>query len=391
MRKYLLFIIISVLALKASAQPLEQSGSQRMQERLDSLLTDTLLQTTQLGLMVWDLTADSLLYAHDERQLMRPASTMKVLTAVTALDRFGEGYQLKTTLCYQGRISGKTLQGNLVCIGGMDPCFDRYDMKTFAERVAQLGIDTIGGTLLADLSMKDTLRYGEGWCWDDDNPVLTPLLYEGKDAFIAHLRTELRRAGVVVADSVIGTKGFERVPIVTRTHSIDQLLQRMMKDSDNLYAECLYYHLAASGNQRPASAIHARRFERQLINRLGLNGNRYRFADGSGLSLYNYLSAEVLTLLLRYAWQQPVIIRQLWPSLPIAADDGTLKKRLAGTTAAGNVRAKTGTVSGISSLAGYVMAPNGHMLCFAIINQGVMRAQWGRDFQDKICIILSER
>ena len=59
-----------------------------------------------------------------------------------------------------------------------------------------------------------------------------------------------------------------------------------------------------------------------------------------------------------------------------------------GTVAEGNVRAKTGTVTGIVSLAGYLTAANGHVLAFAIINQGVPSSAIGRTFQDKVCIEL---
>ena len=59
---------------------------QNVQARLDSLMLDPLLESTQLGLMVYDLTADSLLYSHGAKQTLRPASTMKLLTAVTAID-----------------------------------------------------------------------------------------------------------------------------------------------------------------------------------------------------------------------------------------------------------------------------------------------------------------
>jgi len=163
-----------------------------------------------------------------------------------------------------------------------------------------------------------------------------------------------------------------------------------MKESDNYYAECLYYQLAASFGQRPANASHARSFEKQLVNQLGLNNDQFRFADGSGLSLYNYVSPELLTKLLRYARHTPVIYHHLLPSLPIAGQDGTLKKRMKKTSAEGNVRAKTGTLTGIISLAGYLTAANGHELCFTIINQGVMSARAARNFQDKICGILCD-
>jgi D-alanyl-D-alanine carboxypeptidase/D-alanyl-D-alanine-endopeptidase (penicillin-binding protein 4) len=93
---------------------------------------------------------------------------------------------------------------------------------------------------------------------------------------------------------------------------------------------------------------------------------------------------------LRYAYRHKPIYDHLLPSLPVAGEDGTLKKRMKDTRAEGNVQAKTGTLTGIISLAGYCTASNGHRLCFAIINQGVQRAREARDFQDKICDILCE-
>ena len=63
---------------------------------------------------------------------------------------------------------------------------------------------------------------------------------------------------------------------------------------------------------------------------------------------------------------------------------------MVGTSAQGNVRAKTGTVTAVSALAGYCTAPNGHRLAFSIINQGVRRTSDGRNFQDRVCIALCQ-
>ena len=82
------------------------------------------------------------------------------------------------------------------------------------------------------------------------------------------------------------------------------------------------------------------------------------------------------------------IYNHLNQALPIAGVDGTLKKRMKGGFASGNVRAKTGTVTGISSLAGYCKSSNGHTLCFSIINQGLIHGRNGRAFQDRVCTVL---
>ena len=398
MTKFITILFFFCLTATLEAQEIgvtvdEQPWPQSMQSKLDSLIAnDPLLETSQLGLMVYDLTADSALYQYQHRQTMRPASTMKVVTAIASLDRLGGDYQLKTRLYYTGEVIDSTLWGSLYLVGGMDPMFGINDLRNFAERVRQLGIRSLRGSIVTDRSMKDELELGEGWCWDDDNPTLTPLLVERRADFLDRMVSELSAVGISL-DSV--TTFEERPPLdaiqlAECRHSIDELLLRMMKDSDNLYAECLYYQLAASFGHQPARAAHARALEKQLVKQIGLDSGRYRFADGSGLSLYNYVSPELLTMLLRYAWQEIRIYNHLAPSLPVAGMDGTLKKRMRKTAAEGNVRAKTGTLTGIISLAGYLTAANGHELCFAIINQGVLSAREARSFQDRLCVLLCE-
>ena len=363
---------------------------QNIVHQLDSMIAHSrTLQHSQLGLMVYDLTADSAIYLYNHRQTLRPASTMKLVTSIAAVDRLGGSYQLRTSLYYKGRLADHTLTGDLYCVGGMDPRFDGDDLRAFVESICRLGVDTIRGRLVADRSFKEPELLGEGWCWDDDNPVLTPLLLNRKDNLMERLKERLNERGIVVdAPLTEGALPGGSVLLCTRTHAIEQVLTKMMKESDNLYAESMFYQLAAAGGSRPAKASHARAAINRLIQKIGLNPSAYKVADGSGLSLYNYVSAELLTRLLRYAWRNRNISDCLMPALPIAGVDGTLKNRMKGSTAAGNVRAKTGTLTGISSLAGYCTAANGHELCFAIINQGVLRNSEGRTFQDHVCYVL---
>ena len=79
---------------------------------IDRLLQNDMFNTSQVGIMVYDLDADSVIYRHNERQLMRPASTMKLITAITAIDKLGGSYQFKTDLCYTGVVENGTLKGN---------------------------------------------------------------------------------------------------------------------------------------------------------------------------------------------------------------------------------------------------------------------------------------
>lgn len=360
---------------------------QNIQYRLDSLMQSRLLETSMVGMVVYDLTADSVLYKVNERQALRPASTMKLVTAIAALDRLGGSYQFRTQLYYTGSVENHTLTGDVYCVGGFDPAFNSDDMRAFVESIQRMGVDTIRGRFVADTSMKDADLLGEGWCWDDDNPKLSPLSLGRDIAFVERFIQELSNSGIVLdcVRSSDGTLPNGAYILCSRFHSIDQILQRMMKVSDNFYAEAMFYQLAASTGRRPAKAKDAAQVIKQLFQKVGNGKNPYRIADGSGLSLYNYVTPELEMRLLRYAYRNSNIYQHLLPSLPIAGRDGTLKSRMKGTFAEENVKAKTGTVTGVSSLAGYCTAANGHQLCFSIINQGIMNSDSGRNFQNQVC------
>lgn len=364
---------------------------QNLQVRLDTLIQDPLFERSQLGLLVYDLTADSILYRHGEKQTLRPASTMKLLTAITALDRLGANYQFRTSLRYTGTVEDSVLVGNLYCVGGMDPMFDTIDMNAFVESVLGLGVKAIRGRLVAVTSFKEEPLLGEGWCWDDDNPQLTPLLVSRKDEFMNRFMQMLREVGVEVdAPITTGTLPKESLTICTRNHSLRQILLPMMKDSDNLYAESVFFQVASLVSSRPATAAHGRQTVKEVLGKAGIKDIQYRIADGSGLSLYNYVTPEMMVKLLIYAYRQRGIYMELFPTLPVAGQDGTLKKRMVKSVANGRVRAKTGTVTGVTTLAGYCTSSNGHILTFSIMNQGVLKIAEGRNFQDQVCEIMSD-
>jgi D-alanyl-D-alanine carboxypeptidase/D-alanyl-D-alanine-endopeptidase (penicillin-binding protein 4) len=386
MKKYLILLVILSLSIGSWAQD-------SLRIRLDSLLDNSLFQTSLVGLMVYDLTGDSVYYTHNYRQMMRPASTMKLVTAITALDRLGSDYEYQTRIYYSGTVTNGTLKGNIYCVGGFDPTLTRDDIAVMAESVRSMGVDSISGSIVADRQMKDALDYGEGWCWDDDNPMLMPLSVGRKDIFLKTFSEELMRQGIRMRGVQLQQRG--QMPSNARRisvyrHNINVVLERMMKVSDNFYAESMFYQTAASTGHRPAKAADAAGITKQLIKKIGLGSKPYRIADGSGLSLYNYVSPELLVGLLRYAYRKPAIYNCLLPALPVAGVDGTLKSRMIGTSACGNVCAKTGTVTGVSALAGYLTTADGRQFCFAIINQGIMRTSDGRDFQDRVCKALCD-
>ncbi len=375
----------------APADPDSWKG--RLRQKLDSLTNTVMFETSQLGFYVYDITADEDLYAVNYLQRMRPASCEKLVTAITALHCLGGDYRLFTDLRATGSVSNGVLEGGLYVVGRMDPLLARADVVAMARELRAQGISGISGPLYIDTSFKDDDEYGWGWCWDDKWGPLRVLTVDGKDNFAQAFLSALSSAGISVAQpSFTGAVCPSSARLLAQvSHTIDQILLTMMKESNNIFAESLFYHIAALSGERGAGRKQAAAFVSGFISScLGLDASAYQIADGSGLSLYNYVSPQLLVNMLSYAWRDENIRPHLYYSLPIAGSDGTLSRRMKGTAADHNVHAKTGTVEGISSLSGYTTNREGHTIAFSIINQGISPGSLGRAFQDKVCQLLCQ-
>jgi len=197
-------------------------------------------------------------------------------------------------------------------------------------------------------------------------------------------------------ESNIRVAGTMRVPadaqyLADVSHSIVEVVKNLNKESDNLNAEMLLYALGYLQDTVPSSIGMGIAVVQQFIEQVGHPPTTYRMVDGSGLSNQNYLTPELLVNLLNnmYQSQHFELFRQ---SLPIAGEDGTLANRMKNSPAHRKVMAKTGTLTSVSALSGYVMARNGHLLAFSIMIQNfVERTSFVTvNYIDKICAVLAE-
>lgn len=365
---------------------------QSMTVGIDKLLEDPMFERSQVAVVVYNLDADTVMYNYMGRQLMRPASVMKLFTASTALDNLGGDHLFETRLYYRGVISDSVLHGDIYIKGGFDPMFGYDDMYSFVDNIKLRGINRIDGKIYTDVSFKDTLKWGEGWCWDDKETTLTPLLYDGKDIFVTKFMQRLTHDGIAHPNTYVSgrAEGDSLVLLDIRSHTVDQMLTHTMKNSDNLYAESLFYQLGAKSSAPYASTRRSVEKVNALIRKLGFDPSEYTVADGSGLSLYNYVTPNLVVGLLKYVWNNNNILNHLYPTLPVSGVDGTLRNRMINTPAEYVIHAKTGTLRKVSTLAGYAKAHNGVNLAFCIFNQGILNAAEGKRFQDKVCSLMVE-
>ncbi|AFH48846.1 D-alanyl-D-alanine carboxypeptidase [Ignavibacterium album JCM 16511] len=196
--------------------------------------------------------------------------------------------------------------------------------------------------------------------------------------------------------SVAGETGLNKVNencklLESLKRKYSDVIINLNKNSDNLSAEMTLYALSEKYFGRPASAENGIKIIYSLIDSTGLQSKNYRLADGSGVSHYNVISSELIAKLLKYIYQKyPDKFKILYDSFPVAGVDGTLENRIKLTKAFNNVHAKTGTLTGVSCLSGYVTTRRNHLLAFSIMMQNfVGSSKRARDFQDKICEILS--
>ena len=168
--------------------------------------------------------------------------------------------------------------------------------------------------------------------------------------------------GAVDADDVsIPSPDGAAILYTYRSHPLSEIAQPLLKESINLYGEALQ-RLNASGTL-PHTNDQALDGIKQRLLSWGVPADGFQLVDGSGLSRRDVLAPEtLLTILIRM--YDPAGTSSWMTALPIAAVDGTLEARMKGTPAENNVRAKTGTMSNVRSLAGYARTRDGEPLVF---------------------------
>ena len=214
--------------------------------------------------------------------------------------------------------------------------------------------------------------------------------------FVQHLRRVLLIEGIkdnrsrVRLNIVEVEKQLANAPEIAAINSppLSQLLVETNLNSNNLYAEALLRTLGSKVNSFDSNSQKGLIAVKQALTNLGVDPKGYVMADGSGLSRHNLVSPNAIaqTLNAMASSQYAAVYRA---SLPVAGVSGTLVNRLKNTPAQGVVSAKTGTMSGVLALSGYINAPNYEPLVFSIIvNQSDQSSATIRQAVDEVVLLL---
>jgi D-alanyl-D-alanine carboxypeptidase/D-alanyl-D-alanine-endopeptidase (penicillin-binding protein 4) len=211
--------------------------------------------------------------------------------------------------------------------------------------------------------------------------------------FLVLLKEELEKNGILVTGELgLALIDYDQLqPLVSIKRPYKDVIVNLNKMSDNLSAEMTILALSEKFLELPASTFKGLKYVDSLIIRAGFKPSNYRIVDGSGVSHYNLVSAELTLGVLKLFYNEyPALQKTLENSFPFAGVDGTLRNRMKNTPAQDRIKAKTGTISGVSTLSGYAYAQNGDVFAFSIFVQNHFRkSQRVLEIQNKICELLA--
>ena len=177
-----------------------------------------------------------------------------------------------------------------------------------------------------------------------------------------------------------------------RSRPVNHALTEFMKRSENLTAELLVKHIGAVVYDTVGTwnngLLSIKTF---LHDSVGIDTNTFSLSDGSGVSRYNYSSPDHFIKLLTWAYNNKTVRDKFLNTFPIGGWDGTLEDRMKNEESVAKIIAKTGTLSGVSCLSGYIFTTRGNPLAFSILMNGyVGEAKPFRNLQDRIVSALTD-
>lgn len=374
-----------------------------------------------LGVIVLDATTGDVLFNHNGDDSFTPASSLKLFTTAAILDKLGIDYQFTTQVLANTPREGSVPY--LVLRGVGDPTLQptgNHSLETLARQLFESGVREVGDLYIDDFAF-DVPRWGNGWMWDDPAFPIGAVFLDGPDAPYAEMiseektpnpelitnpevyvleigelfRNALESVGITVSGSIIRQAATAQDQLLTSISSapLVDIVQPTNKQSINEYTEQLYVRLGLadeSVSSAPSTPDSSYEALAAFLTKTGINPDEMRVRDASGLSRYNLVSPNHLATLLRYMYLNPIVRDGTTPtpdvayqqnlnvfieSLPVAgtgevtdeaaARGGSLRNRL--INAGLDVRAKTGSMTGISSLSGYMTTDSGRILVVVML------------------------
>jgi D-alanyl-D-alanine carboxypeptidase/D-alanyl-D-alanine-endopeptidase (penicillin-binding protein 4) len=401
-------------------------GRFRLSDALDAAMADPSLGPARTSSCIVVQQGAVTLYARQPTAMLLPASGLKLLTATAILDRLGPQARLVTDVRADRAPAAGVVDGNLYLIGGGDPLLRTADyvatlrykellytnLDSLAQSVRAAGVTHVTGAVVGDESRYDSQRSVPTWKntyaatgevgplsalqVNDGFAAVTPKLVpatEPAQTAAAEFSTLLAAHGVAVDRPAADGRTPASAADVASLPSapLAQVVAEVLRQSDNNGAELFTKELGRrSGSPTTAAGVAAIRAD---LAADGLPVDQLAAVDGSGLDRSDRASCQLLVDALERGGPDGA----LGSGLAVAAQSGTLEKRMVGTPAAGRLRGKSGSLEGVSSLSGYVVAaapstpgrPQPAALTFSVIFNGDPSQAAAEAVEDRIGVLLA--
>jgi D-alanyl-D-alanine carboxypeptidase/D-alanyl-D-alanine-endopeptidase (penicillin-binding protein 4) len=409
----------TVLFLYLLVPPLIATSKEEIKSKIENVLS-RLPATTNVGLMIYNPLMQDTIISINHTLSMIPASNTKLFTTAAALTIMGGDYVLSTKLLSDDpNLDDGIIDGNLYIKGFGNSTFTETDLDYMITDLSNLGITKITGNVVGDDTFFDNIYTRDDWIADEVANVKLPpisaividrnreITYKKRGKRIRGyiinvkdpplhaanlLKTKLLSSGIEVANKAIkGETPPEAIVISEEGITLRELIKMINKESDNFLAECLFKTIGAAATGRQGNAFYSTQAILDFIDDNGIYSTGTAVVDGSGISRFDQITVGAIVGLLEKMYFDLANFEDFYNSLSIAGIDGTLQRRLLGTTAENNFHGKTGTLNGVSSLSGYVTCENGEDLVISIFFEFTKGgADFHRDIQDEIVKILSD-
>lgn len=347
-----------------------------------------------VGVYVEDVETGEVIVQHNATKLFTPASVTKLFTMLTALENLGLEYTYKTKFYLLGEDFGVK--------GSGDPTI--Y-VSTLHDIVAKIVKDKkiveINNIILDDRLFDRKEIYGKGWMWDDPNPMIGALTIKGPSypsissgidqytltkKFFEALKSTFEDLGVSVRGEMVVkyiSKKYEPI-YIHESKPLKEMLKSMVEVSDNQVAEQIFRTAGAKILKKGTINNSIAALIRVVKSVTGYGVNDFTITDGPGLSRYNLVSPKLVVEVLKYMYGK--YGDTLLDILSYSKSDGTIKGRFKF-----EVWGKTGTLTGVSGLAGFMKAKSGKMVVFSLFENNFSKSKTdAKDLENKILGIVYE-
>ncbi len=371
-----------------------------VQKAVAAILVDPALGKHR-GIYVYDASRGKPVFSVGASTPYTPASTLKLLTTVSALETLGADYRFTTKVV-------SAANGSLILVGGGDPLLTSKRSSSTTDYPTRASLQDLAVSTAEALKAQGTRSVSLGYDaslftgpaantnWEPNYltegiAARTSALWvnEGRlsagkarradspeQAAATAFATQLRAAGIKVAPTLKPVVAPADAKAVAQVESptVGEIVEYVNLHSDNDGAEVLLRHVGLA-TKNGGSYTDGIKGVRATLTKLGLDVSKATIYDGSGLTRANHVPLDLLAGAIRVAASsEHPELRHLLTGLPVAGFTGSLEDRFAGLGAGagtGLVRAKTGTLTGVHSLAGYVRDRTGTLLVFAIATDNV--------------------